>query len=143
MPSRLIRSTTHLQLLLSTLESGPFPLRMEWWQTSDRSREQNRLMWKWAQEVADQSGDVDQNDVQARWKLEIGVPILRAEDADFRDLYDEAIRPLPYETKIRIMRDFDFPVTSRMSVKQMTTFLNNVAFDCAENGFDLTQAEAA
>ncbi len=104
----------------------------------DRSRSQNSLMWLWATEVATQLGDREAADVQAEWKLEIGVPILRADDPDFRAAYDQAVRPLPYADKIEIMKHF-FPVTSLMKVRQMCRFLDQVERQCLGMGLRLTQ----
>ncbi|KDB68544.1 hypothetical protein AZ15_2429 [Bordetella bronchiseptica A1-7] len=57
------------------------------------------------------------------------MPILRAEDADFRQAYDGAIKGLPYERKLLAMRVF--PVTSRMTVRQLTKYAEAVRDDFA------------
>jgi len=92
-----------------------------------RTLDQNALQHKWHQEAADQLKDATAEDYRAYCKLHFGVPILRAEDADFRAQYDQIIRPLPYEQKLALMKaPIDFPITRLMSVKQQTAFLDAV-----------------
>lgn len=67
---------------------------------------------------------VEIGDTRQVCKLEIGVPILRAEDASFQDLYDKVVKPHDYETKLQIM-DL-LPVTSRMSRDQMNRYLTAI-----------------
>lgn len=55
-------------------------------------------------------------------KLHHGVPILRAEDPEFRDTYDKAIKGLPYETKLAIMKYL--PVTSIMDRGQIGRYID-------------------
>ena len=55
-------------------------------------------------------------------KLHHGVPILRAENPEFREAYDAAIKPLPYEAKLAIMKYF--PVTSLMDKGQVGRYID-------------------
>lgn len=57
-------------------------------------------------------------------KLRHGVPILRAEDEEFRDAYDAVIKPLTYEQKLKAM-DF-WPVTSRMNTTQLGQYADSI-----------------
>ena len=63
--------------------------------------------------------------VKCESKLTCGVPILRAEDEDFRAFYDNAVkRNLSYEQKLEAMKFI--PVTSLMNVKQLSQYLEDV-----------------
>ena len=138
MASRILRDAADVDALVRLLCAVKLPVTVTWQQGADRSGEQNALMWLWATEVATQLGDREAADVQAEWKLEIGVPILRADDPDFRAAYDKAVRPLPYADKIKIMKHF-FTVTSLMRVRQMCRFLDQVERQCLGMGLRLTQ----
>lgn len=138
MASRILRRTEDVDEFVKLLVALKLPLTVTWIKGADRSHEQNNLMWKWADEVAEQLGDRLAADQQAEWKLEIGVPILRADDPEFRAAYDATVRPLTYEQKIEIMKHF-FPVTSLMNVRQMCRFLDQVERQCLEMGLKLTQ----
>lgn len=141
MPSRIIRSPEDIDQLFLTLGNLKPPLTVSWAKKADRSLEQNALMWKWAGEAAHQLADRGPGDVQAEWKLTIGVPILRAEDPVFCALYDETVKGHLYQTKIKIMRDLDFPITSRMTVRQMCRFMDQAEHWCVERGLQITQPD--
>lgn len=92
-----------------------------------RSLQQNNLQHQWHGEAAAQLRDESPEDKRAYCKLHFGVPILRAESESFRVEYDRVIRPLPYETKLALMKEpFDFPVTRLMTKKQKKKFLDAI-----------------
>jgi len=140
MPHRIIQTDADMESLGTLLSGLKRPFTVEWRQGKDRSLDQNALMWKWAVEAALQRGDMQPDEVQREWKLRYGVPILREDSEDFRDIYDKMIRPRSYEDKIEAMRIID--VTSIMTVKQMTTFLDTVQRECAQQGIRLTDPAA-
>jgi hypothetical protein len=106
----------------------------------NRSDEANRLSQKWYTEIADQTGEA-REDVRARCKLEIGVPIMREASEKFRDTYDRLIRPLDYADKLALIRDTDMPVTRLMNVGQMSQYMDEVFRRHAEFGIALTVPE--
>lgn len=74
-------------------------------------------------------------------KLHHGVPILRAEDPEFRQAYDSAIKPLPYERKLMVMRYW--PVTSLMDKDQLGRYIKAMQADFEPLGVVLVLREAA
>lgn len=103
-----------------------------------RSEKQNRLLYQWYMD-ADAQGDQTASEVRAECKLILGVPMLRAENEDFRAQYDALIRPMTYEQKLALMLPpIEFPVTSLMTVKQKTKFLDLVWQRFTSNGIHLT-----
>lgn len=139
MSHRIIDSDTDLDALVTLLSGLKKPFTVEWVQGRDRSRDQNALQFLWAKEAAEQLGDRTTNDVRYRWKLEYGVPILREDSPDFREIYDKAIKPLPYELKLVAMAFI--PVTSEMKVRQMVRYLDTVQRECLQQGIVLTDPE--
>lgn len=139
LPSLIIRNDDDFDRLGRTLGQLKRPFTVQWKQGADRSYDQNNLQWKWAGEVAAHFGDRTAKEVQADWKLRHGVPILRSESPDFCTTYDRLIKPLPFEEKIDAMRLID--VSSIMTVKQMTGYLNTIQREAAENGIRLTIPE--
>ena len=104
---------------------------------NDRSKKQNRLMWKWAGEVAQQRGE-EAYQIHAEDKLDRGIPI-RCEEDTFREDYEAMIAPLPREMQLKLMSPpMDFPVTRAMNVGQMTRFLNAVYLHWKAQGYELT-----
>jgi hypothetical protein len=137
MVQRTVKNSDELKLLHVYLDGRKRPFTVDITEGRDRSTEQNRLAFKWYVEISDQTGE-DREDVRARCKLEIGVPILRAEQEKFRATYDRLIRPLTYPEKLALVRDIELPVTSLMNVDQMSRYLDVVFRRHAEIGVVLT-----
>lgn len=139
MPHRVIENEADLMDLYRFFENLGYPFTAEWVKGRDRSTDQNALQWLWANEAATQYGDRTAAEVQAVWKLHHGVPILREDSAEFRALYDQMIKPLPYHMKVKGMDLIE--VTSRMKVRQMVRYLDAVQHECSEQGLRLTDPE--
>lgn len=89
-----------------------------------RSLPQNSFSHAWYMEIAAALPEDDAAGWKCYCKLHHGVPILRAEDEEFRVAYDAAIKGLSYEQKLSVMKIL--PVTSRMNGEQMTKYANAV-----------------
>lgn len=137
MTTRAIKNPDDLALLKVYLDQRKRPFTVAVTDGRDRSAEANRLAFKWYKEISDQTGEPVE-DVRARCKLEIGVPILRAEVEAFRKTYDRLIRPLSYDDKHELIRATDMPVTRLMNVDQMSRYMDEVFRRHAEFGIELT-----
>jgi len=92
-----------------------------------RSMPQNDISHAWYAEAAKTLRDDTANGIRAYCKLHYGIPILRADDAEFKEKYDRIIRDMPYAQKLELMAEpFDFPVTRLMNKAQMKTYLDSV-----------------
>ena len=99
----------------------------------DRSLDQNATSHVWYAQIAAELREDTAEGVKCECKLRFGVPLLRAEDADFREMYDAAIKKsLTYEQKLKAMRFL--PVTSLLSTKQMTRYLSDIQAEYAHRG---------
>ena len=141
MAHRIIRTPADLDAYVATLRALKLPLTVQHKQGADRSLDQNDLQFLWANEFARAMGDRSTEDVRLDWKLRHGVPVLRAEDEGFRKVYDENLRGLPFERKLALMAYI--PVTSLMTVKQMSAYLDAVQREALSQGVRLTDPEAA
>lgn len=140
MTTRPVKNPDELALLKVYLDGRKLPFTVEVTDGRDRSSEQNRLSHKWYKEISEQSGEAVE-DVRARCKLEIGVPILREASEAFRKTYDKVLKPLDYEDKIEFVRGTDMAVTRLMNVTQMTEYMDEVFRRHAEFGIVLTVPE--
>ena len=140
MVTRPVKNMDDLTMLTIYLQGRKRPFTVEITDGRDRSSEQNRLAFKWYVEISEQTGE-DREDVRARCKLEIGVPILRGAHEKFRKTYDKIVKPLAYPEKLDLIRDTEMPVTSLMNVEQMSRFLDIVFRRHAEMGIALTVPE--
>jgi hypothetical protein len=139
MAHRIINDEQERADFLTFVAGVKIPATFEWHIGRDRSLDQNRLQFLWAREASEQRGDMTTEEVRCEWKLIHGVPILRAESPMFREIYDIAIKPLPYDKKLLAMRVI--AVTSEMTVPQMVRFLDAVQRECLEQGLRITDPD--
>lgn len=97
-----------------------------------RTIPQNDHFWAIYNDVRMQRGDMTETDVVRMMKLHCGVPILRADDADYRAKYDRSILHLPYEYKLEAMDIW--PVTSLFNVDQGIRYIDAMIKFWAEQG---------
>jgi hypothetical protein len=139
MVERLIRTADDLDLWFTYLSGRKLPMTVSATEGLDRSAEQNRLMWKWATDVGQQTGE-DSDEVQARWKLDHGLAVLCEDSQDYRTFCRMTLRPLTRQERLRAMEYT--PVTSQMNVKQMVRFMDRIERECAEGGLVITKPDA-
>lgn len=139
MPSRVIRTPDDLQAATALIATVKLPLTLEWHQGVNRTKQQNRLLHKWFGEIAEQRGDMTAIQVKAEAKGFHGVAMMRAESDYFRERYDAATAGRTMEQKLQILEIW--PLTSLMSVPQMTRFMDDVSADYSAKGFRLTQPD--
>jgi len=98
-----------------------------------RSMDQNAISHCWYDQLARELREDSALGWKAYCKLMHGVPILRAEDETFREFYDKSIKnTLTYEQKLSAMQYL--PVTSLMTKKQLSAYLEAVQADFAKRG---------
>ena len=142
MTTSFIETEQHRKMLLRRLEGQKLPFTVSVSRGKKRSFWQNRLNRLWAGEIAEQLGDRTPEEVRGELKLTFGVPILCAENEAFCEAYDKHVRPLPYETKLAIMREpLDFPVTRLMKTDQQHRYLEAIFKFYTEQGVILTVPE--
>ena len=100
-----------------------------------RNLEQNALAAVWYVDIAKATGEGTPMDVKQECKLRYGIPILRAENEEFRLKYDRLLKHLPYETKLELMEWF--PVTSLMTKGQFARYLSDLQSDYGKRGIVL------
>ena len=96
-------------------------LRLRWTAGSKRSLDQNAISHAWYEQVARELREGSALDAKCESKLVCGVPILRAEDVEFRATYDRLLRPMAYADKLELMKVL--PVTSLMTKPQLSQYL--------------------
>lgn len=107
----------------------------------DRSLDQNALSHCWYEQLARELPEEDALGWKAFCKLQFGVPILRAEDPEFREFYDRSIKAsLSYEEKLKAMAYL--PVTSLMTTAQLSKYLEAMQQHFAKHGVMLEFPEA-
>src|SRR3546814_16621942 len=75
-------------------------MRISFSTEKDRTLSQNAISHAWYAQIAAELRESTEYGVKCECKLRYGVPILRAADEQFRELYDYVIRPLSSEQKL-------------------------------------------
>jgi hypothetical protein len=100
-----------------------------------RSLEQNNFSHAWYEQMAKELPEDDALGWKCYCKLHHGVPILRAENEQFREAYDSTIKGMTYEQKLQVMKIL--PVTSLMTKPQLSNYLKEVQEDFLRRGVRL------
>ena len=88
---------------------------------NDRSLDQNSISHAWYEQISRELREETPLGVKNFCKLHYGVPILRAENEEFRQQYDTVLKPLSYDKKLLAMNFL--PVTSLMTKAQLSQYL--------------------
>lgn len=136
MTSQVINSAEKLQRVIGDIRElwnkHKF-LRLNIKTGKDRSLDQNAISHAWYAQIAQELREDTPEGVKCECKLRFGVPIMRAADVDFCEMYDAAIKNhLTYEQKLKAMRFL--PVTSLMTVPQLSQYLVDIQKEFAKRG---------
>ena len=106
----------------------------------DRTLDQNTLWFALYERIAQMTQIGDVEDARRYCKLHVGVPIMRADDADFRDGWNRIFLNLPYEQKLELMGDCPifgpdgFPVTRLFNRAQGIAYTDRIVDEFAAKG---------
>jgi len=138
MPTLTINSDTSLQDaqgIIRELYIAHRYLKVSIKTGKDRSKDQNSILHAWIEQIAREQREDDALGWKCYIKLHYAVPILRAEDEEFREAYDSVIKPLSYEKKLIAMKCW--PVSSIMSKPQLSKLLEVVQSEFMQRGVKL------
>lgn len=138
MPDRVLRNPDDLRSWCQFLGNQSFPMTVAKTAGAKRTNRQNNTLHMWYQQIADQRGDTTVEDQRAECKLHHGVPILRRDNPEWCQEYDQLIRPLPYPTKLRIIKMMDWPVTRKMTTRQAAEYQDIILHEYSGQGYVLT-----
>ncbi len=140
MTSRVLRTEDDREQWVTLLTSMKLPMTVKAEVGAKRSVEQNKLQRMWVNEAAEQLQEYTAEEYRAYCKAWFGLPILTAQNEDFRESYEKTIKPLSYEQKLEIMGEpIDFPVTRIMSVRQKKEYLDAIYQHFTSLGVRLTE----
>lgn len=93
---------------------------------ADRTPSQNNMIYHLYRQIAEQKRNDGWSfdDVRNYCKLHFGIPILRSNDPDFCQQYDEKVKGLDYETKLFIISHMD--VTSDFTVAEASEYIDTI-----------------
>lgn len=107
-----------------------------------RSLDQNSISHAWYEQISRELREETPLGVKNFCKLNYGVPILRAENEEFRQQYDTVLKPLSYDKKLLAMNFL--PVTSLMTKAQLSQYLEAMQLAYADKvKLEFPEQEAA
>lgn len=108
----------------------------------DRSLDQNSISHAWYEQISRELREETPLGIKNFCKLHYGVPILRAENEEFRQQYDTVLKPLSYDKKLLAMNFL--PVTSLMTKAQLSQYLEAMQLAYADKvKLEFPEQEAA
>ena len=111
----------------------PLPMFIQYGKPRNlRSQAQNALTHVWYDQVSYTLAEAPAEGVKREAKLLFGVPILCAEDDEFRRLYTKTFDRLSYEEQLEAMRYL--PVTSLMNMAQISRYMTDMQNHYAQEG---------
>ena len=103
--------------------------------TGKRSLDQNAMSFALYTQIAMQCEDQSIEDIRRQCKLDIGVPILSAEDSEFGRVFAASVGLLPYEDRLIMMKSTD--VTRKLSKRGFAEYIDNVVRVYSQQGYAL------
>lgn len=100
-----------------------------------RSLDQNAMAFALYQQITAQAEDMSISDVRCRCKLDYGVPIRCANDADFAELWGAIESATTYEQRLFLMRDQE--VTRKFKKPEFTQYIEEIIRDYSRQGYAL------
>jgi hypothetical protein len=105
-----------------------------------RSVQQNALLHKWFGEIARHYGDRDMLGVKGQCHHQWGLPI-KLRDPQWAWVWHKSGAQLPYEKQCAMLASGVLNVSSSMSVKELTEYMDAVAMKYRAEGVYLTDPE--
>lgn len=144
MSALIINSAESLQIALGDLRdlwNQHRYLRLNVKTGKDRTLDFNAQSHVWYEQLARELREDDALGWKAFCKLNFAVPIMRAEDAEFREFYDSSIKQsLSYEQKLAAMKYL--PVSSLMTNPQFKKYCDEMQRHFLGRGVRLEFKEA-
>ena len=142
METRTIITQEDATRLAETLVGLPLPLTVTWCEKGEtRSARQNRTIHLWIGEIEKATEGQSFDEIKAHCNLTYGRPILSRDDAEWASAFDYIFESLSHAAKLKAIRVFDVPFTRRMTVKQLSEYMDQMMRDYAEAGIILTDPE--
>jgi hypothetical protein len=106
-----------------------------------RTKAQNRLIHRWFGDIARALVGQSEVEIKAECNLTYGRPILARDDAEWESAFGYIFDALSHPAKLKAIRVLDVPFTRRMTVKQLSEYMDQMQRDYAEMGIRLTDPD--
>lgn len=139
MPSRILRTDQDRAAWQRFLNAQELPITVSAVKGAKRSNPQNSTFHKWLAQIAAEYGE-SQASIKAEIKKRFGLPIMERDNeawvAEWQPLYG----PLPYHMQLKAFECI--PLTSKMTVRQMSELMDAVQREYRAQGIELIDPDA-
>ena len=139
MRPRVIYTPDDIDRLCRFLHAQPMPMTVSARKGAKRSHPQNATVHAWFGQIAAETGQTAA-EVKAECKLRYGLPIMAAECHAWVAEWEGCYRALPYHAQVKLFELL--PMTSKMTTRQMSAFMDAVQKEYRAQGIDLIDPEA-
>jgi len=130
----------HAERLASMLVGLPLPFSLTIGDGDARSLSQNALIHKWFGEVSRHFGDMTAVQIKGQCHHKHGLVIKRRNE-QFAWVWKQTGEKLNYEQQCRYLASGTLNISSGMTVKELTEYMDAMKIDYAEQGVFLTDPE--
>ena len=139
MPARILRTDQDRAAWIRFLDAQPLPITVSAVKGAKRSNPQNATLHKWFGQIADEYAQTAA-EVKAECKLVYGLPIMEAERPEWVAEWQPLYGPLPYAARRKLFECI--PMTSKMTVRQMSSFMDAIQREYRAQGIALLDPDA-
>lgn len=126
MPTFTCKTPERLNDVSEYIKGVALPCTIHIEKGAKRSYEQEKTNRMWCLELEEQ-GDQRAEEYRAFNKLWFGVRLMKYQSEKWAEAYDRIVKPLDYDLKLALMAEpISYPLTSIMSTKTFTTYLDDV-----------------
>jgi hypothetical protein len=138
-PARILRTEQDRAAWSRFLAAQPLPLTVSCTKGAKRTNPQNALFHQWCGQIA-AATEQSTAEVKAECKLVYGLPIMEAERLEWVAEWQPLYGPLPYVMRRKLFECI--PMTSLMTVKQLSAMMDAMQREYRSQGIALVDPEA-
>lgn len=139
MTSKTVVTKDQADELARWLSGLPLPFTMTVRSGKVRSLQSNALLHRWYADIARQTG-MTASEVKGQCHHEYGLPI-RLRDPQFAWLWNNSAGKLDYERRCKVLASGQFQVSSKMTVAELSEYMDAMQRDFEARGIQLTRPE--
>ena len=139
MPSRAIRTEADREAFTRLLSAFPMPCTASLAKGVSRSNQQSRTVEKWYAQIGQETGQLPVQ-VKAECKMRYGLPIMLTENAAWVAEWAPIYEPFDYARRLKLFEVI--PLTSKLTTRQMSRYMDAVQMTYRQMGIALIDPEA-
>lgn len=139
MPSRAIRTEQDREAFIRLLMQFQIPCTASLAKGIRRSQQQSRTAEKWYSQIGAETGQLPIQ-VKGECKLMYGLPIMQTENAAWVAEWEPIYGPFDYKGRLKLFEII--PLTSKLTTKQMSNYMDAVQGVYRAMGIPLIDPEA-